>query len=454
MTKFEVLATTSDIGAGAGFKKWRPEYYEFFQDRDVIIIPDNDKVSKIFYREIGNNLVGTAKSIKFLELPDLKEHGDTTDWLMQGGTLADLFELIKIAPKFPLAIPIEERTEVNLKEIIEADLEPEEMIIDNGIMGTKNYTLIVSRHKKGKTLFSLNLALNLISGTPFLETYKIKKKCKVLYIFSESSIFNLNEVIPKQIKGLEKLGIMIFKEELENLLTYNTRKELLTINLSEKDDLSRLQKCLDTFEPDVVIIDPIGRIATFDMNKDSNITLFSNLMIQMRDCHWVIIHHTRKEISKPKTKNPLPIDKEALFDSIRGSSNWCNNADTIICLTHSKEDLPDNYLKVFFESKRGFEPMPLEVKWDIKNLNYELIDITDLHKKIRITYSEMLEYIKKHFKGQKVKPTNLINALSQNFRVTPPRVYQLLGEAKANGDMIKDPGKFGKWYISDQEKLF
>jgi len=173
MTKFEgVLATTSDIGAGAGFKKWRPEYYEFFQDRDVIIIPDNDKISKIFYREIGNNLVGIAKSIKFLELPDLKEHGDITNWLMKGGTLADLFELIKQAPEFPLPIPIEERTEVNVKEIIEANLEPEEMIIDNGIMMTKNYTLIVSRHKKGKTLFSLNLALNLISGTLFLETYK------------------------------------------------------------------------------------------------------------------------------------------------------------------------------------------------------------------------------------------------------------------------------------------
>lgn len=455
MTKFGVLATTSDIGAGAGFKKWRPEYYEFFQDREVIIIPDNDRVSKIFYREIGNNLVGTAKKIKFLELPDLEEHGDITDWLMKGGTLADLFELIKNAPEFPLPIPIEERIEVNLKEILEANLRPEEMIIENGIMGVKNYTLIVSRHKKGKTLFTLTLALSLISGTPFLETYKVNKKCKVLYIFSESDIYNLNYVIPKQIEGLKKLGIIVSKENFENLRTYNTRKELLTISLTPKDDLSGFQKCLDTFEPDVVIIDPIGRIATFDMNKDSNITLFSNLMIQMRDCHWVIVHHTRKEINKrPKTKKPLPIDKEALFDSIRGSSNWCNNADTIICLTPSGEDLPENFLKVFFESKRGFEPMPLEVKWDLNTLNYELIDITDLHKRIKMTYSEMLEYIKKNFKGRKVRNTDLVNALGQNFKVTPMRVCQLLLEAKDNKDMAKDPGKFGKWYISNQGELF
>ncbi len=453
-TKFGVLATTSDIGAGAGFKKWRPEYYDFFQDRNIIIIPDNDKVSRIFYREIGNNLAGIAKSVKWVILPGLEEHGDITDWLMAGGTLEGLFKLIEKAPEFPLPIPIEDRTEVNLKEIFEADLKPMETIIENGIMRTKNYTLIVSRHKKGKTLFSLTLALNLISGTPFLETYKVKKKCKVLYVFSEADVFDLDEVISKQIEGLKKLGIIIPKESFENLRTYNTRKELLTISLSEKDDLSKLQKCLDTFEPDVVIIDPIGRIATFDMNKDSNITLFSNLMIQMRDCHWVIIHHTRKEPSKPKTKKPLPIDKEALFDSIRGSSNWCNNADTIICLTPSGGDLPENFLKVFFELRRGFEPLPLEVKWDFKTLNYELIDITDLHKKIKITYSDMLEYIKKNFKDQKVRNTDLVNALGQNFRVTPERICQILGEAKANGDMAKDPGKFGKWFISEQGKLF
>jgi len=455
MTRFEgILATTSDIGAGRGFKKWRPGYYDFFQDRRIIIIPDNDKVSRIFYRDIGNNLVGIAKSIKWVILPELKEHGDITDWLIQGGTVKELFKLIEKAPEFPLPIPIEDRTEVNLEEILGSNLPPEEMIIGDGIMGTKNYALIVSRHKKGKTLFSLNLALNLIAKTSFCETYPVMKKCKVLYIFSESNIFNLNEVISRQIEGLKELGIIIPKDCLKNFLSYNTRKELLTISLTPSDDLSRLQKCLDTFEPDVIIVDPVSRIATFNMNKAENITIFSNLMIRMRDCLWVIVHHTRKEESKPRLKNPPPIDEEALFDSIRGSSAWCNNADTIICLTQSGADLPPNYLKVFFESKRGFEPLPLEVKWDTKTLNYELIDITDLHKKVKITYSDMMEYITKNFPGKKVKNKDLINTIGQKFRVTPMRVCQLLGEAKENGDLIKESGKFGKWYISEQGILF
>ena len=455
MTRFEgVLATTSDIGAGKGFKKWRPEYYDFFQDRNIIIIPDNDKISRIFYRDIGNNLVGIAKSAKWLILPGLEEHGDITDWLMAGGTLEELFKLIEEAPEFPLPVPIEDRIEVNLKEILESNLPPEEMIIGDGIMGINNYCLIVSRHKKGKTLFSLNLALNLISKTPFLETYPVMKNCKVLYVFSESNVFNLNKVMSKQIEGLKELGIIIPKESFKNFHSYNTRKELLTISLTPSDDLSRLQKCLDTFEPDVIIVDPISRIAIFNMNKAENITLFSNLMIRMRDCVWVIVHHTRKEETKPRLKNPPPIDEESLFDSIRGSSAWCNNADTIICLTRSGEDLPPNFLKVFFESKRGFEPLPLEVKFDTKTLNYELIDITDLHKKVRITYSDMMEYIIKNFPGKKVKNKDLINTIGQRFKVTPMRVCQLLSEANDKGHMVKEKGKFGKWYISEQGKLF
>ncbi|GAJ15553.1 unnamed protein product, partial [marine sediment metagenome] len=135
---------------------------------------------------------------------------------------------------------------------------------------------------------------------------------------------------------------------------------------------------------------------------------------------------------------------------IRGSSAWCNNADTIICLTQSGEDLPENFLKVFFESKRGYEPDPLEVKWDLKTLNYELIDITDLHKKVKITYSDMMEYIKKNFGDKKYKYKELTDPISQKFKVKPQSVCKLLLQARDNEDMIKDEGKFGKWYVSSQ----
>lgn len=454
MTRFEgILATTADIGAGEGFKKWRPEYYDFFQDRTMVIIPDNDRVSKLFYRRIGNNLVGIAKSIKFVELPGLPEHGDVTDWLMRGGTQEELFKLIKSAPEFPLPVPIEERSIVDLDELMKADLPEKQMIIEGGIMPQSGYSLIASKWKRGKTLFTLDLVLELISGNQFLETFKINRKYKTLYIYSEADLKDIQHLIDLKTKGLAKLGIIIPEEDFKNLRTYNIKKDLFTINL-KNDDLTEFQKVINDFQPDVIVIDPIGRICTFDMNKDVNITLFSNLMIQIRDCHWVLVHHTRKEPSVPNSLKPLALDKDAVFDSIRGSSCWENYAESMIALVPSGKDTPENYLKVFFSLRKGFEPEPLEIKWDMKTLNCELQDITDLHKKIRINHSDMMTYIKKNFGDKRYKYRELTDSISQKFRVTSRRAGQLLMKAREKGDLEKEEGKFGKWYLSRGGKLF
>jgi len=36
-------------------------------------------------QEVGKSLKGITKSIKLLILPVLKEHGDISDWIEQGG---------------------------------------------------------------------------------------------------------------------------------------------------------------------------------------------------------------------------------------------------------------------------------------------------------------------------------------------------------------------------------
>ena len=172
------------------------------------------------------------------------------------------------------------------------------------------------------------------------------------------------------------------------------------------------------------------------------------------NCHWVIVHHTRKESTTKKSLIPLSLDKDAIFDSIRGSSCWENYAESIIALVPSGDDLPDNFLKIFFRLRKGFEAEPLEVKWDIVTLNYELQDITDLHRKTKITYSDMLAHINKNFADKKYPNKILRDSISQKFKVTTGRVGQILLEMLHNGDLAKDKGKFGKWYIPNQNKLF
>lgn len=85
------LTATCNFG-GAG--KWRRDYAKLFAGRTVIVIPDNDPVGRTHAADIVQSLIGKA-TIKVLELPDLPDKGDVTDWFVGGGTVAELMRLVE-----------------------------------------------------------------------------------------------------------------------------------------------------------------------------------------------------------------------------------------------------------------------------------------------------------------------------------------------------------------------
>lgn len=85
-------ATTCALGAD----KWLPEYSDFLNDREVVILPDNDEQGKRHADKIAKSLwIVDPPSIKIVELPGLNEKGDVSDWLDQGGTKQRLLALAK-----------------------------------------------------------------------------------------------------------------------------------------------------------------------------------------------------------------------------------------------------------------------------------------------------------------------------------------------------------------------
>ena len=89
-------ATTSPMGAG----KWKASYDQYLKDKEVILVPDHDKPGYQHCRNIGQSLWGIASKIKWLELPDLEEKEDISDWIEKGNTKEKLLQLIKEAPDF------------------------------------------------------------------------------------------------------------------------------------------------------------------------------------------------------------------------------------------------------------------------------------------------------------------------------------------------------------------
>ncbi len=79
-------ATTGPMGAG----KWSPSLSPHFTGARVVIIPDNDEAGRKHAKLVGIALGGFAAHVVVLELSELPEKGDISDWIAAGGTAEQL----------------------------------------------------------------------------------------------------------------------------------------------------------------------------------------------------------------------------------------------------------------------------------------------------------------------------------------------------------------------------
>ena len=85
-----IVATTNPMGAGKFWDSMTP----YFQDKTVIILPDNDEPGKAHGQLVAAKIKSVAKSIHVVNLPNLPPGGDVSDWLAAGNTKADLLEIV------------------------------------------------------------------------------------------------------------------------------------------------------------------------------------------------------------------------------------------------------------------------------------------------------------------------------------------------------------------------
>jgi DNA primase len=86
LREHELIATTNAGGA----EKWKNEYNEALRGRPVVILPDNDEPGRRHARQVAAALAGIGASVVTVELPDLPEKGDVSDWFAAGGTASTL----------------------------------------------------------------------------------------------------------------------------------------------------------------------------------------------------------------------------------------------------------------------------------------------------------------------------------------------------------------------------
>jgi predicted P-loop ATPase len=94
VAKLGLTATCNHGGA----MKWRREISKWLKGYDVVILPDNDGAGRDHAEDVAKKLHGIVTRIRILELPDLPEKGDVSDWIAAGGTAEELLRLADEAP--------------------------------------------------------------------------------------------------------------------------------------------------------------------------------------------------------------------------------------------------------------------------------------------------------------------------------------------------------------------
>lgn len=123
------VATTLDGGAKS---PWRKHYNRYLQDKEIIILPDNDEAGMQYARTIATHL----PNAKIIKLPDLQPKEDVYDWLMAGHTMAEIDSL-------PIA---------DLSELLPESIE-ENVVKETDTKATQSETIISLVEKNNAVLF-------------------------------------------------------------------------------------------------------------------------------------------------------------------------------------------------------------------------------------------------------------------------------------------------------------
>lgn len=96
----DVTATTLAGGAKRTISKDNREALKPLHGRRVCVVPDNDKPGRQYAHAVAKELSANGSDVCILELPDLPEKGDVSDWLDAGHTPSELVALADAAQRW------------------------------------------------------------------------------------------------------------------------------------------------------------------------------------------------------------------------------------------------------------------------------------------------------------------------------------------------------------------
>ena len=340
-----LLSTANPFGAG----KWKQEFSEVLKGRDVVLLPDNDNDGRKHSEEVALSLFGIAESVKVLELPDLRPHGDVSDWLLDGRSIKELTELSEQAPVWEPSTAQMRNDGLRFRTAVEfCEETPDKTLwIAEPWVPVQGITSIDGKVRSaGKTTFTLAMVRAILDGSPFLEAPT--EKTSVVYL-AEGGPTSFRE-------GLRRA-------DLENRSDFHVIMHSDTIGTTWKTvvDIAG-KKCLETGSK-LLVVDTLSQYTGLRGDSENNTGTALESMEPLQKLvplgiSVVVLRHERKAGGE-------------VGDSARGGSAWSGTADVIISIRRNAGNSSPTVRKLSCMSR--FQDTP-------ENLVIEFLDGSYIHR--------------------------------------------------------------------------
>lgn len=187
------------------------------------------------------------------------------------------------------------------------DAPPKRPLID-GILYENDIVCISAEPGLGKSIMALQIAFNLTTGEPFLETYDVSQPCNVLYVQTEGDRAETVDRIQKMMRGIR----------LDVGRLYHLNLPGLCLNVTE--DMTQFIELIKTTETHyhIIIIDPLYTTIKGSLLSEETATNWHREIRRLRGVYpkvgILVMHHDGKDMVVEGVKTPRGI--KDIFGSV------------------------------------------------------------------------------------------------------------------------------------------
>ena len=340
------IATTHAGGAGA----WKTDYAPALEGAEVVILPDNDVPGK----KLAQAILKDVRGSRVLDLPNLPEKGDVSDWVAAGGTRETLLKLL--GPEISDMNPVGWEQFQQEKETL--------TYFCGDVIADETVNILVADAGVGKTTLVNQLCLSIASGYPFLGFMKTKQ-VPVLLLEAEGarSLFRARAELARQ-------ALRIPAESLRGNWSIQSRwvSDFDAGNLMVDTQIRRSGAKL-------VVLDTLGYFFG-DGDENSAKDWKKKIMFPLRryralyGCSFIVIHHEGKP-GELRTGHHKGRGTSAMFgdcDTWFSIENFeMKQGESEIMSEGQKEESENEKTLCWYKSKVGKKPKPITLNLDVDN---------------------------------------------------------------------------------------